>query len=114
MIIRLIIGLGNPGLEYERTRHNTGFWLVDSMANNFNQQMTRSVNFNALLTKIVIDGQNIWLAKPQTFMNFSGLSVSSIAKFYKIKVEEILVVHDELDLPAGSVKLKKRWFFQWT
>ena len=107
MIIRLIIGLGNPGLKYEKTRHNAGFWLVDSLANTFIQKMNRSIHFNAMLTKIGIDGQKIWLVEPQTFMNFSGQSVSSIAKFYKIKVEEILVVHDELDLPAGSVKLKE-------
>jgi PTH1 family peptidyl-tRNA hydrolase len=107
MTIRLIIGLGNPGSEYQETRHNTGFWLIDDLSRIFNQQMTQSARFDALIAKISIDTQQIWLLEPQGFMNCSGKSVNSMAKFYKIKTEEILVVHDELDLPVGSIKLKK-------
>jgi len=104
MSIRLIAGLGNPGPEYEQTRHNAGFWLVDNLAG---VPLTRETRFNALLRKTTISGQEVWLLEPQTFMNRSGQSVGALARFYKIAAEEILVVHDELDLPPGAARIKK-------
>lgn len=107
MSIRLIAGLGNPGPEYEQTRHNAGFWLVDNLANDLGCKLAREARFNALAAKTNIAGQEVWLLEPQTFMNRSGQSVGALARFYKITADEILVVHDELDLPPGSAKLKK-------
>ncbi len=104
MPIRLIVGLGNPGPEYEQTRHNAGFWLVDNLAGNL---LRREARFNALAGKAVIAGQEVWLLEPQTYMNRSGQSVGALARFYKIAPDEILVVHDELDLPPGAAKIKK-------
>ncbi len=104
MAIRLIVGLGNPGPEYEQTRHNAGFWLVDNLAD---RPLAREARFNALAGKISIRGHEVWLLKPQTFMNRSGQSVGALARFYKIAPEEILVIHDELDLVPGIAKLKK-------
>lgn len=102
--IRLIVGLGNPGAEYEATRHNAGFWLVDRLARG---ELRRETRFNALAAKTRIAGGEVWLLEPQTYMNRSGQSVGALARFYKIGPEEILVVHDELDLPPGAAKLKK-------
>lgn len=107
MPIRLIAGLGNPGPEYEQTRHNAGFWLVDNLASHARGGLTRESRFNALAGKAMIAGQEVWLLEPQTFMNRSGQSVGALAHFYKIKPEEVLVVHDELDLDPGIAKLKK-------
>lgn len=104
MPIRLIVGLGNPGPEYEQTRHNAGFWLVDNLAGS---ALVRETRLNALAGRITIAGQQVWLLEPQTFMNRSGQSVRALASFYKIAPEEILVVHDELDLPPGAAKIKK-------
>jgi PTH1 family peptidyl-tRNA hydrolase len=108
MPIRLIVGLGNPGAEYEQTRHNAGFWLVDNLANSLpNARLQREAGFNAMVAKTIIGGNQLWLIEPQTYMNRSGQSVGAIARFYKIQPEEVLVVHDELDLPPGAAKLKK-------
>jgi peptidyl-tRNA hydrolase, PTH1 family len=108
MSIRLIVGLGNPGPEYQLTRHNAGFWLVDQLANSLPHcSLKREARLNALLAKATIAGQEVWLLEPQTYMNRSGLSVGGLARFYKITAEEILVVHDELDFEPGVVKLKK-------
>jgi PTH1 family peptidyl-tRNA hydrolase len=104
MSIRLIVGLGNPGAEYEATRHNAGFWLVDRLASG---QLRRETRLNALAAKIRIAGEEVWLLEPQAFMNRSGQSVGALARFYKISPETILVVHDELDLPPGVAKIKK-------
>lgn len=104
MAIRLIVGLGNPGPEYEQTRHNAGFWLVDALAG---KPLTREKNFNALAGKIKCAGEDIFLLEPQTFMNRSGQSVGALARFYKIDAADVLVVHDELDMPPGAAKLKK-------
>lgn len=104
MPIRLIVGLGNPGPEYEQTRHNAGFWLVDNIAGS---RLARESRYNALAAKLSIAGQEVWLLEPQTYMNRSGQSVGAIARFYKIAPEDILVVHDELDLPPGAAKIKK-------
>jgi PTH1 family peptidyl-tRNA hydrolase len=108
MSIRLIVGLGNPGAEYEQTRHNAGFWLVDNLANSLPHcRLQRETKFQALAAKTRLGGQDVWLLQPQTFMNLSGRAVGAIAKFFKISPQEVLVVHDELDLPPGSAKLKK-------
>jgi PTH1 family peptidyl-tRNA hydrolase len=102
--IRLIVGLGNPGAEYEQTRHNAGFWLVDQLARG---ELRKESRFNALAAKTRIAGGEVWLLEPQTFMNRSGQTVSAIARFFKISPDELLVVHDELDLAPGIAKLKK-------
>ena len=108
MSIRLIAGLGNPGPEYEQTRHNAGFWLVDQLAQKgANAGLQRDKNFNALIAKIKIAKEDIWLLQPQTFMNRSGQSVAALCRFYKITPDQILIVHDELDLLPGVAKLKK-------
>ncbi|MCU6435061.1 aminoacyl-tRNA hydrolase [Undibacterium sp. Jales W-56] len=103
MTIRLIVGLGNPGPEYEQTRHNAGFWLVDQLATN---GLQRDKNFNALVAKTRIAGEDVWLLEPQTFMNRSGQSVAAICRFYKITPDQMLVAHDELDILPGIAKLK--------
>ena len=108
MPIRLIVGLGNPGPEYEQTRHNAGFWLVDNLANSLpGARLQRESRFNALVAKTAIGGREVWLLEPQTFMNRSGQSVGALARFYKIAPDEVLVVHDELDLAPGVAKMKK-------
>ncbi|MGV8900554.1 MAG: aminoacyl-tRNA hydrolase [Burkholderiaceae bacterium] len=108
MSIRLIVGLGNPGSEYEQTRHNAGFWLVDNLANGVARcHLQRESRFNALVAKTNIAGQEVWLLEPQTFMNRSGQSVGGLARFYKILPNEVLVVHDELDIAPGLAKIKK-------
>lgn len=106
MAIRLIVGLGNPGPEYEQTRHNAGFWLIDNLAQASGVRLARESRFQALAGKIRIQGQEIWLLAPQTFMNRSGQSVGALASFYKIVPADILVVHDELDLAPGIARLK--------
>lgn len=103
MSIRLIVGLGNPGPEYEQTRHNAGFWLIDQLR----VSLQRDKNFNALVGKTRIAGEEVWLLEPQTFMNRSGQSVGAICRFYKITPDQVLVVHDELDILPGVAKLKK-------
>ena len=105
--IQLIVGLGNPGEQYENTRHNAGYWFVDALAEQHNITFRTDVKFSAEIVKISIKGRNIWLLKPLTFMNRSGLSVSALANYFNIPIDAILVAHDELDFPAGIVKLKK-------
>jgi peptidyl-tRNA hydrolase, PTH1 family len=108
MSIRLIVGLGNPGPEYQLTRHNAGFWLVDNLANSLPHcSLQRDARIQALIAKTTIADQEVWLLEPQTYMNRSGLSVGALARFYKIAADEILVVHDELDFNPGVAKLKK-------
>lgn len=108
MAIRLIVGLGNPGPEYALTRHNAGFWLVDNLANTLPGCVLQKENrFFGMAAKSRISGQEVWLLEPQTYMNRSGQSVGALARFFKILPEEILVVHDELDLMPGTVKMKK-------
>ena len=108
MGIRLIVGLGNPGLEYEQTRHNAGFWLVDHLERQFpGGGWQKEAKFAALVTRTRINGCDVWLMKPQTFMNRSGTAVGAITRFFKIMPEEVLVVHDELDIAPGIAKLKR-------
>lgn len=104
--IRLIVGLGNPGREYETTRHNAGFWWVDEFAQRNKIALKAEKKFHGLAAHAVMHGHEICLLEPQTFMNVSGRSVGALAQFYKIEPAQILVVHDELDLPPGSAKLK--------
>ena len=106
-MIKVIAGLGNPGAEYASTRHNAGFWLVDLLAREAGATLRHEPRFNALVAKARLYGNDIWLIEPQTFMNLSGLSVGGLARFYKILPDEILVAHDELDLPPGTVKFKR-------
>ncbi len=104
--IKLIVGLGNPGREYEATRHNAGFWWVDELVRAHNVSFKADSKFHGLVARATLHGHEVHLLKPQTFMNVSGRSVGAVAQFYKIVPEQILVVHDELDLPPGSAKLK--------
>jgi PTH1 family peptidyl-tRNA hydrolase len=104
--IRLIVGLGNPGADYAATRHNAGFWFVDLLAERQGGAFRSESKFHGQVCRILIKGRECWLLKPSTFMNRSGQSVSSLAKYYKIGLEEILVAHDELDMPPGVVRLK--------
>ncbi|MDX8386414.1 MAG: aminoacyl-tRNA hydrolase [Gallionella sp.] len=105
--IRLIVGLGNPGREYEGNRHNVGFWWVDELAGSQNINFKSENKFHGVTARGHLHGHEVWLLKPQTFMNRSGRAVSALAQFYKILPEEIMVVHDELDLPPGVARLKK-------
>ena len=105
--IQLIAGLGNPGAKYESTRHNVGFWFVDELARSKGCSLRHESKFQGEVGKILIAGQSVWLIKPMTFMNLSGQSVSALAKYYKLSVENLLVVHDELDLDPGTVRLKQ-------
>jgi peptidyl-tRNA hydrolase, PTH1 family len=104
--IRLIVGLGNPGQEYERTRHNAGFWLVERYAQANAVVLRKDAKFQALVGRPA-GADGVWLLLPQTFMNASGRPVQMLASFFKIKPEEILVVHDELDFPPGTARLKQ-------
>jgi len=104
--IRLIIGLGNPGREYETTRHNAGFWWVDELARLNKLDFKSESKFHGLTARGHLHGHEMLLLKPQTFMNHSGRSVGALAQFYKISPAEMLVVHDELDLPPGVARLK--------
>jgi PTH1 family peptidyl-tRNA hydrolase len=104
-LIRLVVGLGNPGKEYERTRHNAGFWLVERFASANGVVLRKDQKFKALVGRH--DPTGTWLLLPQSFMNLSGQPVHMLAGFFKIKPEEILVVHDELDFQPGVAKLKQ-------
>ena len=103
--IKLFIGLGNPGSEYEATRHNVGFWFNNLIAHNIKQTLDENSKFLGFYKKIA-DLENIHLLNPATFMNESGLSVAKIVNFYKFKPSEILIIHDELDLTPGDIRLK--------
>lgn len=103
--IRLFVGLGNPGDKYEKTRHNAGFWWIDAIAAQTNSRLAADAKMFGLVGKLN-PAQDKWLLKPTTFMNLSGKAVAALANYYKISPAEILVIHDELDLPAGSSKLK--------
>lgn len=105
--MKLIVGLGNPGKEYEKTRHNSGFMAIDKLADKCNASITTK-KFNALIETVRIEGQAVLLMKPQTYMNLSGSSVSQAADYYHIDPEDILVLHDDMDLPVGSVRIRKK------
>ena len=105
--LKLIVGLGNIGTEYAATRHNAGFWFVDELAYRHKAQFKAEKKFFCEIAKVVIKHREIRLIKPTTFMNLSGQAVAAVAHFYRVHPDEILVVHDELDLPTGSLKLKQ-------
>ncbi|TFZ01139.1 aminoacyl-tRNA hydrolase [Ramlibacter rhizophilus] len=105
-MIKLFVGLGNPGTEYEGTRHNAGFWWVDALARELRLQLAPDRHYQGLLARGSVHGQAVWLLQPQTFMNLSGRSVAALARFYKIAPQDILVAHDELDVVPGQAKLK--------
>ena len=105
--IKLIVGLGNPGKEYERTRHNAGYWWVDAIAAARRATWKKETKFSGWTTRVDEDGAEFLLLKPSTYMNESGRSVSAVMRFFKIEPAQMLVVHDELDLPPGAVKMKR-------
>jgi PTH1 family peptidyl-tRNA hydrolase len=105
-MIKLFVGLGNPGAEYEATRHNAGFWWIDALARDLKVHLSAERSYHGLVARTTLNGQTVWLLEPQTFMNVSGKSVAALARFFKIAPEEILVVHDELDVVPGQAKLK--------
>ncbi|WP_416192664.1 aminoacyl-tRNA hydrolase [Neisseria sp. CCUG12390] len=104
--IKMIVGLGNPGKEYEATRHNAGFWLLDELAWQWKVAFKEEKKFFGEVARASRPEGDVWLIKPMTFMNRSGQGVAALAQFYKIKPEEILVVHDELDIECGRIKFK--------
>lgn len=106
MPIRLIAGLGNPGREHERDRHNVGFWLAQRVAERHRVSPRNDAKYHALVAKLPMAGGEAWLVLPQTYMNLSGKAVGALARFYKIGTEEILVLHDELDFAPGVARLK--------
>ena len=106
-MIKLFVGLGNPGPEYEATRHNAGFWWIDALARERKLTLVPERSYHGLVARMQVGGQPVWLLEPQTFMNLSGKSVAALARFFKIEPHEILVVHDELDVVPGQAKLKR-------
>jgi PTH1 family peptidyl-tRNA hydrolase len=105
-MIKLIAGLGNPGDEYRTTRHNAGFWLIDRLARETGAKLRHEKSFYGFAARAQLNGIEVWLLQPQTFMNRSGQSITALARFYKIPSAQILIVHDELDLPPGTARLK--------
>jgi PTH1 family peptidyl-tRNA hydrolase len=106
-MIKLIVGLGNPGQQYEKTRHNAGFLFLDRLIVESGGDWVKESRFDGLLAEIMVGGVKVILLKPSTFMNRSGQSVGKVARYFKIQPEEVLVAHDELDFEVGVVKLKK-------
>jgi PTH1 family peptidyl-tRNA hydrolase len=104
--IKLIVGLANPGAEYAQTRHNAGAWYVDLLARQHNQQLKEESKFFGYTARLSLAGQDVRLLVPTTFMNLSGKAVLAMAQFYRIEPDEILVAHDELDIPPGMAKIK--------
>ncbi len=105
--VRLIVGLGNPGPRYEETRHNAGFWFADEIARRNGALFRSEAKFHGALCKASVGGAEVLVLKPDTFMNRSGQAIGAVCRFYKIPAEAVLVAHDELDIPAGSVRLKR-------
>lgn len=106
MMIKLIVGLGNPTAQYEQTRHNAGFWFVDELATQWQTAWRDEKKFHGELARHRYADRDIFLLKPNTYMNLSGKSVAAVAQFYKIQPHEILVAHDELDIPCGKIRFK--------
>jgi PTH1 family peptidyl-tRNA hydrolase len=106
-MIRLFVGLGNPGREYEGTRHNAGFWWIDAVARRWRATLNAERSYHGLVARVNHASGPVWLLQPQTFMNLSGKSVAALARFFKIEPQHILVAHDELDLLPGQMKLKQ-------
>lgn len=106
-MIRLLVGLGNPGAEYEATRHNAGFWWLDEVARQLGASLRVERAYHGLVARVNRSDGPVWLLAPMTYMNLSGKAVAALARFYKVAPGEILVAHDELDLPPGQMKLKQ-------
>lgn len=106
MVPQLIVGLGNPGKEYEATRHNAGFFFVEALAEAWRVGFSMQTKFHGEVARAKVNGQDIWLLKPHTYMNRSGMAVAAVANFYKIPATAVLAVHDELDLLPGDARLK--------
>lgn len=106
-MIRLFVGLGNPGTEYDDTRHNAGFWYIDQLARRLNAHLSMDRSYHGFVARANTPQGAVWLLQPQTYMNLSGKSVAALARFFKIAPNEILVAHDELDMLPGQVKLKQ-------
>lgn len=103
----IIAGLGNPGSQYERTLHNAGFWFVDALARKYGGVLSLDKTFNAEIARTSVDGHDVWLVKPQGFMNLSGQPIRAVLDYYRLDTSGLLVAHDEIDLPPGTVRLKK-------
>jgi len=104
--VKLVVGLGNPGRKYEATRHNAGFWWIERLARAVHGEFRHEARFHGDVAKVATPGGELWLLKPATFMNQSGRAVAALAGFYKLAPGQLLIVHDELDLPPGTVRLK--------
>jgi peptidyl-tRNA hydrolase, PTH1 family len=104
--IRLFVGLGNPGNEYAKTRHNAGFWFLDALAEKLGARLGADSKLHSDNGKVLLRGESIWLLKPRTFMNKSAQAVIAAQRYFKIEPEETLVAHDDLDLPPGTARLK--------
>ena len=105
-MIKLFVGLGNPGAEYQATRHNAGFWWLEALSHELKAPLSCDKSYFGQVARTAINGQTVWLLTPQTFMNLSGKSVAALSRFFKVQPNEILVAHDELDIIPGQVKLK--------
>ena len=104
--LKVIVGLGNPGPKYTETRHNAGFWFIEEVARKYEAVFRPDKKFHGEVAKISLEGKDIWLLKPGTFMNRSGRAVQSLLSFYRLTADQLLVAHDEIDLPPGTAKLK--------
>ncbi|MDE2303971.1 MAG: aminoacyl-tRNA hydrolase [Gammaproteobacteria bacterium] len=104
--LKIIVGLGNPGPEHQLTRHNAGFWFVDVLARRHGAEFRDYRKFSGEVARVTLDGHELMLLKPTTYMNRSGLAIRQLSDFYKVPAEQVLVVHDELDLPVGSARFK--------
>jgi peptidyl-tRNA hydrolase, PTH1 family len=105
--LKMIVGLGNPGPEYLMTRHNAGFWFVDALANKLSLRFSQDKKFRSELCRYQSGSIDCWICKPQTYMNDSGVAVQALSSYYKIPMDQVMVVHDEIDLPAGTTRLKE-------
>jgi PTH1 family peptidyl-tRNA hydrolase len=105
--LRIVVGLGNPGAEYAATRHNAGFWFVDELARRHGGRFKPERRYSGEVGRIAVDGVDLWLLKPMTYMNRSGQSIRALCDYLQVPASEVLVAHDDLDLPAGAVRLKR-------
>ncbi len=107
MSVKVIVGLGNPGDKYANTLHNAGFMFADAVARKYSGSFNYDKKFDADVCKVSVDGNDVWLIKPQSFMNMSGQPVRGLIDYYRVKISDVLIAHDEIDLPPGTVRLKK-------